>query len=54
MIYPLRHLSVSGFLWYQGESNKNDGAVYTQVFAAMIRNWRTLFAQGDLPFIMYR
>lgn len=50
MIYPLRHLSVRGFLWYQGESNKNDGALYTRVFAAMIRNWRKLFAQGDLPF----
>ena len=50
MIYPLRHLSLSGILWYQGESNRRDGALYTRLLAAMVRNWRQLFAQGDLPF----
>lgn len=50
MIYPLRNLSVRGFLWYQGESNRHDGMLYTRLNAAMIRNWRTLFNQGDLPF----
>lgn len=50
MIYPLRHLSLRGFLWYQGESNRHDGPLYTRLNAAMIRNWRSLFKQGDLPF----
>ncbi len=50
MIHPLRHISLSGFLWYQGESNRHDGAIYTRLMAAMIRNWRNLFGQGDLPF----
>ena len=50
MIYPLRNISLRGFLWYQGESNRNDGSLYTRLNIAMIKNWRALFAQGDLPF----
>lgn len=50
MIHPLRHLSIRGFTWYQGESNYNEGARYTQLCSAMIRSWRQQFAQGDLPF----
>lgn len=50
MIYPLRNLSIRGFIWYQGESNKDDGSMYTRLCGAMIRNWRALFGQRDLPF----
>lgn len=50
MIYPLRHVSISGFLWYQGESNRKDGAIYTRLLSTMIGNWRALFKQGILPF----
>lgn len=50
MIYPLRNLSINGFLWYQGESNRFERETYTNLTGAMIDNWRSLFAQGDLPF----
>lgn len=50
MIYPLRNLSFAGMLWYQGESNRFERSSYTDLTSAMIKNWRTLFAQGDLPF----
>lgn len=50
MIHPLRHLSLTGILWYQGESNRQDGALYTRLLSAMVRNWRNLFKQGELPF----
>lgn len=50
MVYPLRNVSLSGILWYQGESNRHDGAMYTRLLSAMIRNWRNLLKQGDLPF----
>ncbi len=50
MIYPLKNISIRGFLWYQGESNKDDKEMYTRLSIAMIRNWRNLFGQGDLPF----
>ncbi|AHM62237.1 sialate O-acetylesterase [Flammeovirgaceae bacterium 311] len=50
MIHPLRNLSVKGFLWYQGEANKKDGSMYTNLQAALIRGWRKDFGQGLLPF----
>lgn len=50
MIYPLKNISLKGFLWYQGESNKDDQAIYAKLCGSMIDNWRTLFNQGDLPF----
>jgi hypothetical protein len=50
MIYPLRHLSVRGFCWYQGESNRTERDSYTLLTRMLIRSWRQAFAQGDLPF----
>jgi sialate O-acetylesterase len=50
MIYPLREISLKGILWYQGEANRRDHALYTRLLSAMIRNWRNLFQQGELPF----
>jgi|GEM_PF-151119 len=50
MIYPLRHLSIRGFCWYQGESNRTERDSYTLLTQTLIRNWRQAFAQGDLPF----
>lgn len=50
MIYPLRNISARGFLWYQGESNKEDGQLYTRLCKAMVQNWRTLFSRNDMPF----
>jgi sialate O-acetylesterase len=50
MIYPLRNLNFTGSLWYQGESNRYDSSLYTQLCAKMIYNWRTLFKDEQLPF----
>ena len=50
MINPLRHLSVRGFCWYQGESNRTERDSYTLLTQTLIRSWRQAFAQGDLPF----
>jgi sialate O-acetylesterase len=52
MIYPLRNLSIKGFLWDQGETNQWDNPVvnYTKLNTAMIEQWRSLFNQGNLPF----
>lgn len=50
MIYPFRNLSVRGFCWYQGESNRMEREGYTLLTQSMIRSWRTVFGQGDLPF----
>jgi Exo-beta-D-glucosaminidase Ig-fold domain/Glycosyl hydrolases family 2/Carbohydrate esterase, sialic acid-specific acetylesterase len=50
MIYPFRHLSIRGFCWYQGESNRMERDSYTLLTQSLIRSWRDVFAQGDLPF----
>ena len=54
MIYPLRNLSVKGFIWYQGESNRHDTPAvnYTKLNTAMIGNWRNTFNQGNLSFYL--
>lgn len=50
MIHPLRRLALKGVVWYQGESNRMDGMLYTRLCAAMIEDWRVLFKNPDLPF----
>jgi sialate O-acetylesterase len=54
MIYPLRYLSIKGFLWYQGENNRHDDpqSNYGVLSDALINNWRILFSQGQLPFYL--
>ena len=50
IIHPFRNLSIKGFTWYQGESNRNERASYTRLTQAMIEAWRQVFSQGQLPF----
>ncbi|RYE19339.1 MAG: hypothetical protein EOP51_20090, partial [Sphingobacteriales bacterium] len=52
MIYPLKNLSVKGFIWYQGENNRHNipASNYTLLTSSMIKSWRKLFNQGELPF----
>ena len=52
MIAPLTSFPVRGFLWYQGESNTGPERAfyYRQLFAALIRDWRSRWAEDDLPF----
>lgn len=53
MIAPLVPMTIKGFLWYQGEANSaHDRApYYKSLFSALIGDWRSRFAQGDLPFL---
>ena len=50
MIHPFVKLSIRGFCWYQGESNRNERGGYTHLMHTLIQSWRSHFAQGDLPF----
>ena len=47
MIAPLRGLSVSAILFYQGESNGFAPEYYGELFKAMVNEWRGLV--GDVP-----
>ncbi|MEO6723269.1 MAG: sialate O-acetylesterase, partial [Ferruginibacter sp.] len=50
MINPFINLSIKGFCWYQGESNRMERESYTHLTQEMIKSWRTNFKQGGLPF----
>jgi sialate O-acetylesterase len=50
MIAPLLPCAIRGAIWYQGESNTERSAQYHALQVALIRDWRTRFAQGQFPF----
>jgi sialate O-acetylesterase len=50
MIFPVAPYGIRGMIWYQGESNVNDGALYYNKQRGMIESWRRLWNQGDFPF----
>lgn len=53
MIAPLARYPIRGVIWYQGEANtaSERGPYYERLFAALIRDWRHVWAQGDFPFL---
>lgn len=50
MIHPLAGLKLAGVVWYQGESNVSRRNEYSRLLDAMIKDWRDLFGNNDLPF----
>jgi sialate O-acetylesterase len=53
MINPIIPFALNGVIWYQGEDNASPSAAleYAKLFPAMITGWRTLWKQGDFPFL---
>ena len=50
MIHPLARVALTGFLWYQGESNSGISGgrdLYNCTFPAMIDAWRELFSSNS-------
>jgi sialate O-acetylesterase len=50
MIHPLIPYTIKGALWYQGESNRLEPQKYTELFPAMVKDWRSRWGIGDFPF----
>ncbi len=50
MINPLLSYGIRGFLWYQGEANRDAYARYDSLMTTMITDWRSRWGRGDLPF----
>ncbi len=53
MIAPVIPFALRGAIWYQGESivGGEDGrALYPHVQAALIKDWRELWGEGEFPF----
>ena len=54
MLHPMLSFPVTGFIWYQGESNggnPEDAARYADQFTTMITTWRSLFGNEQAPFL---
>ena len=49
-VLPVRHFTMKGIWWYQGESNASDPARYDEKFKAMVLKFREVFGD-DLPVI---
>jgi len=50
MIHPLHPFAIRGAIWYQGESNSDEGRLYTERMKALVGGWRQLWGDGDFPF----
>ena len=51
MVHGIVPFGIRGALWYQGESNRGQGVAYEQRMHALINGWRTVWNQGDFPFL---
>lgn len=51
IIYPLRNYSISGVIWYQGESNTGYPDDYEKLFEILVKEWRENWSLGDFPFL---
>jgi sialate O-acetylesterase len=40
-----------GVIWYQGESNAHNPGLHDRLFQALIADWRSVWKQGDFPFL---
>jgi len=53
MINPVIPYAIRGALWYQGESivgNKAGVLLYPHVMETLVKDWRSLWGEGDFPF----
>ena len=56
MVLPTVPYALSGAVWYQGESNTSpaEGARYREMLEALIAEWRSLYRDPALPFVIVR
>jgi sialate O-acetylesterase len=53
MVHPIIPFAIRGVIWYQGESivgGKAGVALYPHVMAALVKDWRSEWGEGDFPF----
>lgn len=50
MIAPLIGFRIAGVLWYQGEQNRYNPALYKKLLPAMVKSWREDWHLGEWPF----
>lgn len=50
MLVPLAPYTLRGAIWYQGEGNSSKPIAYRSQLPLMIKNWRSLWNDPDMPF----
>ncbi|HEU4607000.1 MAG TPA: sialate O-acetylesterase [Chitinophagaceae bacterium] len=50
MIAPIAGYTTRGFIWYQGESNRYNPQLYQTLMPVMVKEWRKLWGEGNIPF----
>jgi sialate O-acetylesterase len=50
MLHPLIGYGIKGVIWYQGEQNRGNAAIYDRLLASMVKEWRELWQSGEWPF----
>nr|WP_297770640.1 sialate O-acetylesterase [uncultured Butyrivibrio sp.] len=51
MTYPCHNFPIDGVIWYQGESNVEDGYDYNELTKRQIEGYRKVWNEENLPFI---
>lgn len=51
MINPLVGYGIKGVIWYQGEANQSKAKEYRTLFPDLITSWRSVWGQGNFPFL---
>lgn len=51
MIAPLAPFAARGFIWYQGESNRDEPQAYQALLTSLIHDWRARWNRPDMPFL---
>ena len=51
MIDSLQNIEIKGVIWYQGESNTGNAGQYQKLFTSLIKEWRKLWRNSELPFL---
>lgn len=55
MIWPLRHMTLRGVFFYQGENNFFDRVdPFAKTYPGVVRSWRRAFGEENLPFCLFQ
>ncbi|MCR4602852.1 MAG: sialate O-acetylesterase [Prevotella sp.] len=52
VLHPLAPYALAGVVWYQGESNTGNAGTYATMLRKLMGEWRQLFQQPQLPFVI--
>ncbi len=50
LLKPSSHYTIKGFIWYQGCGNVGKASTYAERMATMVKHWRSLWQNDELPF----